>query len=103
MMRVMETDSDIATGSEAKPLAMSRTSAGATSTPITGTPIGSFRCRSEQLMGQLEAELDFTSVAGIITSGLHEYLDGLQMKMNALDVSLRDDFAVSTRPPSGRT
>ena len=40
-------------------------------------------------MGQLEAELDFTSVAGIITSGLHEYLDGLQMKMNALDISLR--------------
>ena len=70
---------------------------------ITGTPLGSFRCRSEQLMGQLEAELDFTSVAGIITSGLHEYLDGLQLKMNALDVSLRDDFAVSTKPASGRT
>ena len=29
---------------------------------ITGTPIGAFYYTSEQLMGQLRAELDFTSV-----------------------------------------
>jgi uncharacterized alpha-E superfamily protein len=65
---------------------------------ITGTPIGAFRYRSEQLMGQLRAELDFTSVDTVIRSGLHEYLDRLQMKMNAIDNSLRDDFAVRTAP-----
>ena len=69
---------------------------------ITGTPAGSFRYRSEQLMGQLEAELDFTSVTGIITSGLHEYLDRLQLKMNAIDLSLRGDFAVDTAAIHGR-
>ena len=34
----------------------------------------------------------------VIRSGLHEYLDRLQMKMNAIDDSLRDDFAVRTTP-----
>ncbi len=65
---------------------------------VTGTPIGAFRYRSEQLMGQLRAELDFTSVDTVIRSGLHEYLDRLQMKMNPIDNSLRDDFAVRTTP-----
>jgi uncharacterized alpha-E superfamily protein len=64
----------------------------------TGTPIGAFRYRSEQLMGQLRAELDFTSVDTVIRSGLHEYLDRLQLKMNGIDNSLRDDFAVRGAP-----
>jgi len=66
---------------------------------ITGTPIGAFRYRSEQLMGQLRAELDFTSVETVLRSGLHEYLDRLQLKMNGIDEGLRDDFAVRTTPP----
>jgi len=65
---------------------------------ITGTPIGAFRYRSEQLMGQLRAELDFTSVETVLRSGLHEYLDRLQLKMNGIDEGLRDDFAVLTTP-----
>ena len=43
-------------------------------------------------MGQLGAELDFTSVDAIIQYGLHEYLDALQEKMNAIDASLREEF-----------
>jgi hypothetical protein len=30
----------------------------------------------------------------VIRGGLHEYLDRLQLKMNEIDSSLRDDFAV---------
>jgi uncharacterized alpha-E superfamily protein len=59
---------------------------------ITGTPPGSFRYRSEQLMGQLRAELGFTSVDYVIGSGLHEYLDSLQSRMNEIDMALRNDF-----------
>jgi uncharacterized alpha-E superfamily protein len=70
---------------------------------VTGTPIGAFRYRSEQLMGQLRAELDFTSVDTVIRSGLHEYLDRLQLKMNGIDNSLRDDFAVRTAPALSQT
>jgi len=61
---------------------------------ITRTPSGAFRYRSEQLMGRLRAELDFASVEAVIRSGLHEYLDGLQLKMNEIDQFLASDFAV---------
>src|SRR5262249_8956411 len=61
---------------------------------ITGTPAGSFRYPSEQLMGRLRAELDYTSVETVIRGGLHEYLDGLQVKMNVIDRSLQSDFVV---------
>jgi len=61
---------------------------------ITGTPRGSFQCRSEQLLGMLRAELDFAFVDLVIRGGLHEYLDELQVKMNSIgDALLRDFFA----------
>ena len=59
---------------------------------ITGTPMGCFHYPSEQLMGILRAELDCTSVDDMIRDGLHEYLDGLQAKMNAIGDSLHNDF-----------
>ncbi len=59
---------------------------------ITGTPMGSFSYPSERLMGLLRAELDFTSVDRIISDGIHEYLDDLQVKMNAIGDSLLQDF-----------
>lgn len=59
---------------------------------ITGTPVGAFRFRAEQLMGMLMGELNFTSVDDILGSGLHEYLDALQSKMNDVDTALDYDF-----------
>ncbi len=59
---------------------------------ITGTPRGSFRCPSEQLLGMLRAEIDFTSVDRILSSGLHEYLDALQGKLNQIGQGLSQDF-----------
>jgi uncharacterized alpha-E superfamily protein len=68
---------------------------------ITGTPMGYFQYRSEQLMGSLRAELDFTSVDRIISDGLHEYLDDLQVKMNAIGDNLLLDFFALRRPSQG--
>jgi uncharacterized alpha-E superfamily protein len=68
---------------------------------ITGSPMGSFGYPSEQVMGLLRAELDFTSVDRILGGGLHEYLDALQVKMNTLDNSLLNDFV--TRLPASQT
>jgi len=59
---------------------------------ITRTNVGFVEYRSEQLMGMLHAELHFASVDHIIESGLHEYLDSLQEKMNAIGESLLLDF-----------
>jgi uncharacterized alpha-E superfamily protein len=60
---------------------------------ITGTPRGWFKYESEQALGRLRAELDFASVDKIITDGLHEYLDGLQLKLNQVgDLAYQDFF-----------
>jgi hypothetical protein len=49
-------------------------------------------------MGLLRDETAI-STDHIIRSGLHEYLDGLQVKMNAIDESLlKDFFAWRARP-----
>ena len=37
-------------------------------------------------------ELDYISVNKIIKDGLHEYLDGLQARMNTIDDNLTRDF-----------
>lgn len=59
---------------------------------ITGTPMGAFQWPSERLTGLLRAELDFTSVDQMLRDGLHEHLDVLQAKMNAIDHGLSEDF-----------
>ncbi|HEY3442463.1 MAG TPA: alpha-E domain-containing protein [Paludibaculum sp.] len=59
---------------------------------ITGTAGGSFAFRSEQLMGRLHADLDFTSVDSVLRDGLHEFLDRLQAKLNTVDDHIQSDF-----------
>ena len=59
---------------------------------ITGTPPGTFSCPSEQRIGLLRSELDFARVDHVLASGLHEFLDGLQVKMNKIDECISADF-----------
>lgn len=59
---------------------------------ITGTTSGSFAYRSEQLMGRLHADLDFTSVDSVLRDGLHEFLDRLQAKLNTIDDHIQSEF-----------
>jgi len=59
---------------------------------ITGTPMGSCQYPSERAMAPLRAELDYIPVGRIIDQGLHEYLDALQSRMNAIDDNLAADF-----------
>jgi uncharacterized alpha-E superfamily protein len=68
---------------------------------ITGTPQGRFDCPSEQAMGRLRAELDFTTVDRVIAGGLHEYLDDFQARLNAVGDLLTQDFF--TRRRAART
>jgi uncharacterized alpha-E superfamily protein len=59
---------------------------------ISGTPTGMFRSPVEQLLGLLCSELAYAQVDEIIASGLHEYLDGLQTKMNQIGSHIYDTF-----------
>ncbi|MBX3425552.1 MAG: alpha-E domain-containing protein [Pirellulales bacterium] len=59
---------------------------------ITGTAAGTFRRRSEQLLGRFRAVLDYTSIADVIQRGMHEYIDDFQTKLNEIDDAIQTDF-----------
>lgn len=59
---------------------------------ITGSVPGVFRYASETRMGRLRSDLDFTPVSQILNSGLHNYLDALQIRINEIDNALHHDF-----------
>jgi uncharacterized alpha-E superfamily protein len=59
---------------------------------ISGSPTGAYRNRAEQWLGLLKAELAYASVSDIIASGLHEFLDGLQGKLNKVGFAIGDAF-----------
>jgi len=68
---------------------------------ITGTPAGTFSCPSEQSLGRLKSELDFGRVEDTVAAGLHEFLDGLQVKMNTIDECILRDFFVPWTAAAG--
>lgn len=59
---------------------------------ISGSERGTFRSSAEQKMGQLRAEIAYTPIEDIISSGLHEFIDGLQTKLNHIGESVHDTF-----------
>ena len=70
---------------------------------ISGTPQGMFRSPAEQLLGLLCSELAYAQIDEIIATGLHEYLDALQTKMNQVGLYIRDAFfAGGVESPQGR-
>jgi len=70
---------------------------------ISGTPPGMFRHAPEKLLGQLCSDLSFTGVDEIINSGLHEYLDNLQTRMNQVAAGIYETFfALKTPKPAKR-
>ncbi len=69
---------------------------------ISGTPLGTFHHPPEKLLGQLCSELSFTSVDEIVNSGLHEYLDELQTKMNQVAAGIFETFFALKTPKSSK-
>ena len=67
---------------------------------ITGTPEGAFSNDAERMLGKLSAELDYTDTKEIFDGGLHEFLDGFQVKLNRVGQSLQETF-FDLRVPSG--
>jgi uncharacterized alpha-E superfamily protein len=59
---------------------------------ITGSGPGTYSCASERRAGLLRSELDYAQVDAIIKSGLHEFFDGLEARMNTIDECIRGDF-----------
>lgn len=69
---------------------------------ISGTPIGSFKTPAERYLGLLCSDLTFASVQEVIDSGLHEYLDDLQTKMNGVGQGIFEAFLARRMPETSR-
>ena len=59
---------------------------------ITGSSAGTFRNRSEQQMGLLCSTMDYASVSDIIDTGLHEFIDDFQSRLNRVGAAILSDF-----------
>ncbi len=59
---------------------------------ISGTYTGSFCNLAEQRLGQLRAELAYTRADEVIASGLHEFVDDFQRRLNLVGDAICDSF-----------
>jgi uncharacterized alpha-E superfamily protein len=59
---------------------------------ISGSPEGTFWNLADKRLGQLRGELAYSTVEEIIAAGLHEFLDGLQRKLNGVGDAIHQTF-----------
>ena len=69
---------------------------------ITGSTIGTYCNRAEQLLGKLRAELGYMSVAELFQRGLHEALDSIQAEVNRVSDAVSETFFGYGAEPSSR-
>lgn len=70
---------------------------------ITGTPDGMFGNRAEQELGRLRSELDFTSIDDVIQTGLHEFIDDVQQRLNGTGEAIYKTFVAAEEKPARQT
>ncbi|MBD1845812.1 alpha-E domain-containing protein [Cyanobacteria bacterium FACHB-63] len=59
---------------------------------ITGTPEGTWNTEIERYLGKLRSDLDYITISDVMESGLHEFLDNLQRRMNEVGFNLSETF-----------
>jgi uncharacterized alpha-E superfamily protein len=59
---------------------------------ITGTAVGTWRTPVERALGRLRTDLDYLTIEDIIDTGLHEFLDDLQRRMNDVGNKIFETF-----------
>lgn len=59
---------------------------------IGGTPPGSVTNSAEKMLGRLMADLGYTDIDEVIGSGLHEFLDSLQRRLNTMGGTIGATF-----------
>jgi uncharacterized alpha-E superfamily protein len=67
---------------------------------ITGWKGEGFSNVSEQRLGKLLAELNYTQIDEVIAGGMHEFLDVLQTRLNQIDDAVFETY-FTLRPLTG--
>ena len=70
---------------------------------ISGSQSGRFNNAAEQRLGRLRSELAYAQAYDIIAAGLHEFLDGLQTKLNAVGTAIGETYFALGPAQSGGT
>ena len=47
---------------------------------------------AEQRAGRLRSELEYADIEEIIAGGMHEYLDGVQTRLNGVGAAIHETF-----------
>lgn len=63
---------------------------------IIGTPSRQYRNQAQRNLGKLASELNYTEIDEVIDSGLHEFLDGFQGKLNRIGSDIHQAFFAMT-------
>ncbi len=61
---------------------------------INGTETGTFKSKSEKLLGKLRSGLDYTDIDDIISAGLHEYIVKTEKKLIKIDKAINSCFTL---------
>jgi len=61
---------------------------------VTGTPIGTWGNSVERSLGRLGAEMSYLTIEDIIETGLHEFLDHIQKRVNDVGIKMTETFFV---------
>ncbi|MEM6425841.1 MAG: alpha-E domain-containing protein [Cyanobacteria bacterium P01_H01_bin.119] len=59
---------------------------------ISGTAAGTWRTPSDRALGRVRSELDYITIDEIMQQGIHEFLDGLQRRINQVGDQVFTDF-----------
>lgn len=59
---------------------------------VTGSRVGTFENSSEQHLGLICSRLNFARIEEIISMGMHEFLDYIQIQINLTGDSIHDNF-----------
>lgn len=59
---------------------------------VTGSPGGTYRNIAEQRLGRLRSDLAYTDVDAIVNGGMHQFIDSLQIQLNAVGEAVSEVF-----------
>lgn len=65
---------------------------------ITGSRLGTYLNTAEKRLGRLRGELDYSDINEIILTGLHEFLDQFQTRLNHVGNAIFDTFFAMAPP-----
>ena len=66
---------------------------------IIGEPRGAYNCLPAEQLGELYSELSKAEIQNIIITGLHEYVDALQTKLNGIGEAVHETFFSMEKAP----